>query len=144
MSYNFPWHEDKDGEYLLLRTEIGLFHMRQENTDLYIFPDYIDSDHIWHEVECDNDEEVAQGFRMFKSDVDVLGEGAYEALVDDMKQRYFTQIVADEMSEYDKQAFINKFGHEPEKADLIGRVVDLAMNNFDQAWNYYESEWSTE
>ena len=141
MSYNFPWQEDHEGEYLLLRTNSGRYELRQTDTDLYIFPNYIEGDHIWHEVECDNDEEVAQGFRMFKSDVDILGEGAYEALVDDMKQRYFTQIVADEMSEYDKQAFINKFGHEPEKADLIGRVVDLALKNFDDGWRYYSEEW---
>ena len=138
---NFPWQEDHEGEYLMLRADTGDHELRQTDTDIYIFPDYVDSDHIWHEVDTSR-EEVNLGFRMFKPDLDDNhGEGTYDALVSDMTQRYFTQIIADEMSDYDRQAFINRFGHEPEKVDLIGKVVDLAMNNFDKGWKYYSEEW---
>jgi len=143
MSYEFPWQEDKEGEFLVLRTDSGRHVIRQTNTDIYTFPDYVEGNHIFHELYA-ADDEVNMGFRMFKPDLDEpLGDGTYDALVSDMTQRYFTEIISDEMSDYDRRAFISKFGHEPERVDTIGRIVDLAMLHLDSEAEYYLGhEWT--
>jgi len=142
MNHEFPWQEDNEGEFLILRADTGDHELRQSNTELFFFPTYQEGSHIWHEVEA-KDEDVNLGLRLYKPTVDeALGDGAYESLVSDMAQRYFTQIISDTMCDYDLAAFRDKFGREPMKIDMIGKIVDLAVLHIDSEWAYYEKEWT--
>jgi hypothetical protein len=140
--FNFPWQEDEDGPYLLFRTNMGVTEIRPWNTEIYLFSDYPEANHVWHEpTECEDDDVVRHGFRLDKEDTDkAIGEGAFEAMVWTLQQHDFFTIEREKPEGLDWDAFIEKYGREPEPINRIEKVVELAMRNIDAEWEYMQGE----
>lgn len=139
-TYNFPWQADAEGHYLIFRTEQGAFEARDTNTMMYLYPDMPEVDHVWIQV----DEQ--QGFRLFREHVDIIGEGAFGALCDQLFEHDFQLSPEEEPQESDLAAFREAFGREPQRHNPIDRIVKLAMKNFEAEWKYLsgEPEWQPE
>lgn len=142
--FNFPWNFDKHGEYIRIRTNDGAYDLRQEDTDIYTHDLCPDADHIFHTLHL-NEDEVPMGFRLFRAKLDdVMGEGAFDALVGDMRRRNFFQVVADRPTEEDLHYYKQEFGCEPGVIDETETLIFRAVKNLDAEWLYVSQEpgWS--
>lgn len=138
--HQFPWQRDQQGEYLNIRSEHGLYEIRQENTLMYLFPDQPDADHIF--IYSHEDEGAVYGARIWRIAFDdILGAGAFGSLYDQMFDRGFEMAPDEEPSPLDIQSWENHFQREYVKPNPIDKIVELALRNFDDAWRYYSEEW---
>ena len=139
--YNFPWQYDT--EYFLgVKTEYGDIEMRPSTTMLYLFPEHPEVDHIYVMMEV-LDDETSRGMRLFRQHVDRLGEGAFGVLVDQLVEHGFDIADDEEPSELDIEAWEQAFN---KTYDPIQKLVQLAMQNFEAEWDYYQDEpgWSSD
>lgn len=135
VNYNFPWQYDNEF-YLGVKTEYGNIEMRQSNTELYLFPEHPDIDHIYIMQEV-LDDETSRGYRLFRGHCDRIGPGAFSAMVDQMIEHGFDIAEDEEPSELDIQAWQEAFNKE---YNPIDKLVQLAMKNFESEWIYYQDE----
>ena len=139
-TYNFPWKYDNE-HYLSINSDYGNIEMRQSNTELYLFPEYPEADHIFVFLE-ELEDGTSMGYRIFREHVDKLGKGAFAAIIDQLVEHGF-DIADDEIpSESDIEAYETLFGRKLELRDPIDDIVLKAMANFDSAWKWYEGEWN--
>lgn len=138
--FNFPWHEDEDGYYILLKTDMGVNEIRPDNTEIYTYTDYPEADYIWHKM-YEGDDEVRHGYRIYRDHVDrAICEGAFEAMIWSMQQHDFEIIEEEEPNESDWYAFREKYDRDPVAIDRVEQVVKLAMKNLDAEWKYVQAE----
>lgn len=136
-----PWYEDETGHYIRIRTESGAYDLRPEDTDIYLHDEpYGQIDHLFHEL-YSNEDEVSMGFRVWRDTLDtILGEGAFDMLVEDMRARNYFIIRADKPTEQDMDFWEGDFGkfEPPEKS--IKAIAKAAMAGWDAEWAYYSQE----
>lgn len=138
---SLPWYEDEIGHYIRIRTESGAYDLRPEDTDIYLHDEpYGQIDHLFHEL-YSNEDEVSMGFRVWRDTIDnVLGEGAFDMLVEDMRARNFFIIHADKPTEQDMDFWEGDFGKFEPPIESIERIGDLALKNYDAEFEYYLGE----
>lgn len=138
---NLPWCEDEIGCYIRIRTENGAYDLRPEDTDIYLHDEpYGQVDHLFHEL-YSNEDEVSMGFRVWRDTIDtVLGEGAFDMLVEDMRARNFFIIHADKPTEQDMDFWEGDFGKFEPPVESIENIARIAMLNFDHEWAYFSQE----
>ena len=133
-TYNFPWHFDTE-HYLTIASEYGNLEMRQSNTELYLFPDCPQADHIF--IFKEYIDEQLMGYRIFREHVDRIGEGAFGALIDQLVEHGFDIADDEEPSESDIQAYESLFNRKLESKDPIEKVVALAMKSLDAEYEWF-------
>lgn len=136
--YEFPWKQDDDVYYLKLKAGDSVILMHPYNTIMFLYPEYPEADHIWIHM-GDNSDGTMQGIRLWRENIDALGDGAFGQLCDEMFEREFDLAEDEEPSPLDRQAYEETFGRQVEKD--LGSIVLKAMTNFEQAWEYYSEEW---
>lgn len=140
---NIPWHYDAEGYYIKISTDIGPYEIRDTNSAIYTHTEDPRLDHVF--VRIDEDEETMYGFRLWRDLVNkVLGKGAYDALVEQMRQHDFYEEVADYPLESDVEMWEEYTKQEYVRPNNIERLVELAMRHLDAEWDYYQDEpgWS--
>ena len=139
--HNLPWYEDEEGWYIRLRTEQGVYDLRPCDTEIYTHDEpYSAVDHIFHEVYT-SEEEVSMGFRVWRDTVDkVLGDGAFETLLDDMRRRNFCEITVNKPTDQDMEFWERDFGKFEVAQQTVEELGNLALKNYDAEFNYYLGE----
>lgn len=139
--YEFPWQEDAYGPYVTFRSGQGDFTARPETTLMYLFPDQPEADHIF--IFTHEEDDMIMGARIWRRMFDeALGKEAFGQLCDQMFERGFDVAEDEEPSDLDIAAWEQTFGETYIKPNPIDKIVELALRNFDQAWEYYSQEWS--
>jgi len=138
---SLPWYEDEIGHYIRIRTESGAYDLRPEDTDIYLHDEpYGQIDHLFHELYT-SENEVSMGFRVWRDTLDtVLGEGAFDMLVEDMRARNYFVIYADKPTEQDMDFWEGDFGKFKIPEQSIEDIARIAMLNWDAEWKYYSEE----
>ena len=136
-----PWLEDEEGYYLKAMTDSGPVEIRPSNTDLYTHDSpYEAVDHIFYE-HYTNENEVSMGFRLWRERFDqILGEGAFDVLAQDMRCRNFFEISADKPTDEDMKYWENDFGKFEIPIKNIIEMGDLMLKNYDAEFTYYLGE----
>lgn len=139
--FEFPWNRDEQGEYLKIRiSDDKTIELREDTTLMYLFPDQPEADHLFVYTHMEDDQYY--GFRIWRQLFDdILGEGAFSSLCDELFDKGFDCADDEEPSPLDIQAWEQTFNREYIKPNPIDKIVELAMANFDDAWKYYSSEW---
>lgn len=138
--YNFPWQYDTE-HFLGIKTEFGDLQMRPSTTELYLYPDDPEIDHIYIVKEL-KDDGTSLGYRIFREHCDRIGPGAFGALVDQLIEHGFD--IADddeEPQDSDINAWEQAFNRKYERPNPIDKIVKLAMKNWDAGMQYYLEEW---
>lgn len=137
--YNFPWQYDNE-HYLRVTTEFGEIQMRASTTELYLYPEDPEIDHIYIIKEL-KDDGTSMGYRLFREHCDRLGPGAFTSLVDQLLDHGFDMVDEEEPQESDIEAWEQAFKREYERPSSIDKIVKLAMKNWDAGMKYYLEEW---
>lgn len=136
LNYEFPWKEDDDGDYLVIRSnEVDRFEVRRQTSTIFRYMGELAMyNHVWIEMpEIGETEETVMGVRLWeRSFNEKMGAGAFEALCGQMIMKGFME--SDELSELDIQAYEHTFPDSEE--DMIART----MANFDSEWRYVSQE----
>jgi hypothetical protein len=70
----------------------------------------------------------------------VLGEGAFDMLVEDMRARNYFIIHADKPTEQDMDFWEGDFGKFEPPVESIENIARIAMAGWDAEWKYYSGE----
>lgn len=139
--YSFPWQWDTEA-YLVIATDYGRIELRPSNTELYLFPEDPEIDHIYI-MKQQNPDGTSMGYRLFREHCDRLGEGAFSALVEQLIDNGFEIADDEDPSDMDIEAWETLFQREYEPPNSIEKLVKLAMDNFEQKSEYYLGhEWT--
>lgn len=135
--YNFPWQYDTE-HFLRVASDHGQLEMRPSNTEVYMYTDDHELDHIYVRMEW-LDDDTSRGYRLFRELCDRLGEGAFDALVEQLIDHGYDLAPDEEPLQSDIDAWESVFKREylPNKID---KVVKFAMEHFTEEWEYYQDE----
>jgi hypothetical protein len=136
-TYNFPWKYDNE-HYLTINSDYGQIEMRQSNTELYLFPDCPQADHIF--VFKEFVDEQLMGYRIFREHVDKIGEGAFGALIDQLVEHGFDIADDETPSESDIEAYESLFNKKLEYKDKTEELVLNALRNIDAEWEWFDKD----
>lgn len=150
----FPFKEDEEGTYLILKTTEGVFELRPYNTFIFEPSDIAMRGlrHVYHATDETEEENRFEGFYMWKSQFEKAGHD-FDMFVQELKDNdYHTEIFdephPDDLKAY-RQAHEEEFKpetiqeiadkHEPSK--LFEKIVEAAMNDFEAKASWYLGEW---
>lgn len=136
---HIPWQQDSEGYYIRFVNHDGKYDIRDTNSALYLHADDPRVDHLF--VMLYEDEDSMHGFRIWRGMIDqVMGEGAFNEMVNQMRDHDFAIILADTPTAQDIEFFEDYTNEEYVAPNPIDRIVELAMRNFELEWAYYSQE----
>jgi len=137
------WLEDADGFLFNIRTEMGVYDIRPENTAIFQFGDPL-LDHIYRIT--GETEDCFQGFRIYRYQLENFGYD-FSQVVDDMMGKGFDCIYDEEPNQEEIDAYVNAGNEYPivDKTPTPMRTdADAILQNYDAEFLYYlgaEGEW---
>ena len=133
--YEFPWRRDTE-PYIVISTDYGDIELRPSNSELFLFPDRPEIDHVFIYKE-ELDDRTSIGYRLFREHVDVLGNGAFSSLCDALFEAGI-RLAPDEVpTETDVRAY-----QESIKNTTVNKTVQVETSHIDEEFEFYiNHEW---
>jgi hypothetical protein len=135
------WFEDEDGYYYKIKTELGTYELRPEDTCIFKFSDeHRDLDHIYRVTE--EREDSVFGFRLYRYQLENKGFN-FDQVCLEMQEREFDECYEDYPNQEEIDAYIRAGNTYPIVKKLPS--VEVEMLNFDAEFNYYlgeNGEWT--
>ncbi len=136
------WLEDEYGSLFNIRTEMGIYDIRPENTAIFQFGDQL-LDHIYRIT--GEEENCFNGFRIYRYQLENFGYD-FDQVIDDMTHKGFQLVYDEEPNQEEIDAYINAGNDYPivEKTPILTNA-DAILQNYDAEFNYYlgdeNGEW---
>lgn len=137
------WLEDDGSSFFNIRTEMGVYDIRPENTALFQFGDPL-LDHIYRIT--GESETAFQGFRIYRYQLEEFGYD-FNQVIDDMMSKGFQLVYDEEPNQEEIEAYINAGNEYPivDKTPTPMRTdADAILQNYDSEFEYYlgqQGDW---
>lgn len=134
------WYNDAEGYYFNIKTEMGVFELRDTDTAIFKFGDeHRDLDHIYRIT--GEDEERFMGFRIYRYQLEDKGFN-FDQLCLEMRGNGFDEIYEDVPNQEEIDAYINAGNTFPIVRKLPD--VEVILLKYDAEFEYYlgpDGDW---
>ena len=140
---HIPWKMDNEGYYINISNGTHGYQMRESNSAIYSHSEDPRLDHVF--VMIGEDDDQMYGLRLWRGLIEqIIGKGAFDVMVNQMRQHDFAEILADYPTDQDIEFYEDWTKEEYQRPNPIDKIVELAMSNFEAHWEYMQGEpgWS--
>lgn len=141
---DLPWQQDNEGEYLILRSQMGIHELRQHNTHIFepTQEKHHEIRHVYHITGEDEESDTYSGFFIFEKTLEHVDMSLGD-FIGALVCKGFNVVEFDEPEPGDILAWEKEYGrdYEPDEESVIDNIVLRAMRNWDAGIKYYIQEW---